>query len=178
VFARTSTSSRMIVVAGMAAASAAALSVAFAVALLVCVGALAAEAAPAAHRAPAPYGGIGATVAQFKAAHATAPGRPPAGTTYYRIDQVRNGRVMDYHVVVGWKSARTTTAILARLSGNQLPRDAKLVMPYNGFCATYRSPWLGRVIGLSSIQVSAPTHAWWNGVWAARGPVAREGCRG
>jgi hypothetical protein len=173
VVARTSTRSRMIEVSVTAATSAAALSVAFAVALLICVCAFPAEAAPA-----APYGGIGATVAQFEAAHATAPGAPPAGTTYYRIDHVRNGRVMDYHVVVGWKSARTATAILARLTGNQLPPDAKLVMPYNGFCATYRSRWLGRVIGLSTIQVSAPTHAWWNGVWAARGHAAQEGCKG
>ena len=123
------------------------------------------------------YAGIGATVAEFRAAHATTSGRPPAGATYYRIDGIHNGRVVDYHVVVGWKAGRSTSAILARLTG-ELPSDAKLVVPYNGFCATYRSRWLGRVIGLPNIQVSAPTHAWWNGVWAGRGPSPRGGCKG
>jgi hypothetical protein len=145
--------------------------------LAVFVGTWAAAAAPR-RTAVTPYGGIGARVAAFKAAHANSPGRPPAGITYYRIDQVRNGRVADYHVVVGWNPARTPSAILARLTGRQLPSDAKLVMPYNGFCATYRSPWLGRVIGLPTIQVSAPVHAWWNGAWAGRGPASRGGCKG
>ena len=89
--------------------------------LIVFVAAWAAEAAPR-RTAAMPYGGIGATVVEFNAAHATAPGRPPAGTTHYRIEHVRNGRVMDYHVVVGWKSARTPSAILARLTGHQLPQ--------------------------------------------------------
>lgn len=124
------------------------------------------------------YAGIGATVAAFRAAHATTSGSPPAGATYYRIDRIRNGRVVNYHVVVGWKAGRSTSAILARLTGRELPSDAKLVVPYNGFCATYRSRWLGRVIGLPIIQVSAPTHAWWNGVWAGRGPSPRGGCKG
>jgi hypothetical protein len=41
------------------------------------------------------YAGIGATVADFRAAHATTSGRPPAGATYYRIDRIHNGRVAD-----------------------------------------------------------------------------------
>ena len=123
------------------------------------------------------YGGIGATIAQFAAAHPNRPGKPSAGTVYYRIDATRNGRVEDYHVVVGWKSKRSTSALLALLTGRELPSDAKLVNPYNGFCATYRSRWLGRVIGLPDIQVAAPEHAWWNGVWAGRGPPG-TGCKG
>ena len=79
------------------------------------------------------YAGIGATVAAFRAAHATTSGSPPAGATYYRIDRIRNGRVVNYHVVVGWKAGRSTSAILARLTGRELPSDAKLVVPYNGF---------------------------------------------
>src|SRR6476620_3659221 len=110
------------------------------------------------------YAGIGATVAEFRAAHATTSGRPPAGAIYYRIEGIRNGRVVGYHVVVGWTAGRSTSALLAALTGRELPSDAKLVVPYNGFCATYRSRWLGRVVGLPNIQVSAPTHAWWNGV--------------
>ena len=66
------------------------------IAALVAVGA-----SPLQAREPA-YGGIGATIAHFNAAHANGRGNPPAGTTYYRIDRARNGRVEDYHVVVGW----------------------------------------------------------------------------
>ena len=141
------------------------------IAALVAVGA-----SPLQAREPA-YGGIGATIAHFNAAHANRPGKPSAGTVYYRIDTTRNGRVEDYHVVVGWKSKRSTSALLALLTGRELPSDAKLVNPYNGFCATYRSRWLGRVIGLPDIQVAAPEHAWWNGVWAGRGPPG-TGCKG
>ena len=142
------------------------------IAALVAVGA-----SPLQAREPA-YGGIGATIARFNAARAHGLGKPPAGMTYYRVDGIRNGRVVDYHVVVGWKSGRSTSELLAQLAGLELPSDAKLVVPYNGFCATYRSRWLGRVVGLPTIQVSAPTHAWWNGVWAGRGPTPRAGCKG
>jgi hypothetical protein len=134
-----------------------------------------AGASPLQAREPA-YGGIGATIAQFNAAHANSPGKPPVGTTYYRVDGTRNGRVEDYHVVVGWSSKRSTSELLARLTGRELPSDAKLVKPYNGFCAVYRSRWLGRVIGLPTIDVSAPKHAGWNGAWAGRG--AGTGCKG
>jgi hypothetical protein len=44
-----------------------------------------------------PHGGIGATVADFAAAHHDGPGKPPAGTTYYHIDSTRSGRVIGYH---------------------------------------------------------------------------------
>jgi hypothetical protein len=116
------------------------------------------------------YGGIGATIAHFKAEHANRPGNPPAGTTYYRIDRTRDGRVETYHVVVGWKSKRNTSELLERLTGRELPGDAKLVQAYNGYCATYQSRWLGRVIGLPYIRVYAPKHIGskgvWNAVWA------------
>ena len=128
----------------------------FQVAAVAIIAALVAVAAsPLQAREPA-YGGIGATIAQFNAAHPNRPGKPSAGTIYYRIDTTRNGRVEDYHVVVGWKSKRSTSALLARLTGRELPSDAKIVNPYNGFCAMYRSRWLGRVIGLPDIQVAAP----------------------
>ena len=119
------------------------------------------------------YGGVGATIAQFNAAHTNRPGTPPAGTTYYRIERTRNGRVEDYHVVVGWKSKRSTSQLLARLTGQELPSDAKIVKPYNGYCAIYRSRWLARVIGLPYVTVYAPTSGWWNGVWPSLGPACR-----
>jgi hypothetical protein len=51
------------------------------------------------------------------------------------VVRTRNGRVDDYHVVVDWNSKRSTSALLARLTGRELPSDAKLIKPYNGFCA-------------------------------------------
>jgi hypothetical protein len=135
------------------------------VAALVAVGAAQA-------REPA-YGGIGATIAHFNAAHANGRGKPPAGTTYYRVDRTRNGRVEDYHVVVGWKSKRSTSELLARLTGRELPGDAKIVKAYAGYCAIYRSRWLGRVIGLPYITVYAPENTWWNGAWAGLGPACK-----
>jgi hypothetical protein len=137
------------------------------IAALVAVGA-----SPLQAREPA-YGGIGATIAHFNAAHANRPGNPPAGTTYYRVDRTRNGRVEDYHVVVGWKSKRNTSELLARLTGRELPSDAKIVRAYAGYCAIYRSPWLGRVTGLPYITVYAPKNSWWNGVWAGLGPACK-----
>jgi hypothetical protein len=84
---------------------------------------------------PSPvYSGIGATVAAFKAAHQNGYGHPPVGITYYRVDWAHGGRVGDYHVVVGWRSYRSL-----------LPADAKLVQPYNGYCAIYESRWIRRV---------------------------------
>src|SRR5262249_19488605 len=94
---------------------------------------------------PPSYGGIGATVASFDAAHQNGPGHPPAGITYYRVDWARGGRVLGYHVDVGWRSKRSDAVLLERLTGRQLPADARLVKPYNGYCAVYQSRWLGRV---------------------------------
>ena len=121
------------------------------------------------------YGGIGASVANFTANHLNRPGKPPKGTTYYRIGLTRNGRVWVYHVVVGWTSKRSGPQVLARLTGKQLPADALLVQPYNGYCAVYRSRWLGHVIGLPYIVLYVPEHQpWWsNGATASRAPVCR-----
>ena len=60
--------------------------------------------------------GIGATIAGFAAANPNGSGVPAVGTTYFRIDGQRNGRVSNYHVVVGWKSQRSGLGLLARLS--------------------------------------------------------------
>jgi hypothetical protein len=106
---------------------------------------LALVAAPLQARTPA-YGGIGATVANFDAANPHGTGTPPPGTTYYQVDDTRGGRVLAYHVVVGWTSRRSASGLLARLTGRELPTDAHLVKPYNGYCAVYRSRWLGKVL--------------------------------
>jgi hypothetical protein len=144
---------------------------------------------------PPSYGGIGATVAAFTAAHRNGPGEPPVGVTYYRVDAARGGRVLGYHVDVGWRSKRIDAVLLERLTGPQLPADAKLVQPYNGYCAIYQSRWLGRVLfGLprsfggghvfrtAYIIVYVPTRAgakranvgyWWNEAGASVGPQCR-----
>jgi hypothetical protein len=142
------------------------------------------------------YAGIGAPVASFYARNPDGPGKPPVGVTYYRVDSSRNGRVLGYHVVVGWRSRRSASQLLARLSGRELPSDALLVKPYNGYCAVYQSRWLGKaVFGLprrfggrhvfrtAYIIIYAPqpgpaTHAagvsaWWNEVGASLVPICR-----
>ena len=144
---------------------------------------------------PPSYGGIGATVTAFNAAHQNGPGHPPVGMTYYRVDSAHGGRVLAYHVVVGWRSKRSDAVLLERLTGRQLPADAKLVQPYNGYCAVYQSQWLGRVaLGLprseggghvfrtAYIEVYVPTRAGatranvgygWNEASASLGPQCR-----
>ncbi len=117
--------------------------------------------------------GIGATITRFGAANRNGSGRPPVGATYYRIDGERGGRVSNYHVVVGWKSGqRSGLGLLTRLVRG-LPSDAKAVRPYDGYCAIYRSGWLGKMIGLPYVIVYAPQRYWWNGVSASLNPKCR-----
>jgi hypothetical protein len=97
------------------------------------------------------------------------------------------GRVVYYHVVVGSPPKRSTSALLARLTGQELPSDAKLVKPYNGYCAVYRSRWLGKVVfglpkhlddgklfrfGYAIVYVNRKGE-WWNGVSASDSPICR-----
>ena len=144
--------------------------------VLVAVVLTVAAAAASSLQVPTPsYGGIGATFRNFKADHQDAPGKPPKGTTYYRVDETRRGRVWVYHVIVGWRQKRGASQLLARLTGKQLPADAVALKPYNGYCAVYRSRWLGRVIGLPYIVVYVPEHQrWWtNGATASQAPACR-----
>ena len=78
-------------------------------------------------------------------------------------------------MTVGWTQKRSASQLLARLTGKQLPADAVALKPYNGYCAVYRSRWLGRVIGLPYIVVYVPEHQrWWtNGATASRAPACR-----
>jgi hypothetical protein len=132
------------------------------------------------------YGGVGARLASFDAANAHGVGTPPAGQTYYQVDNTRQGRVTDYHVVVGSPSKRSTSAILARLTGQELPNDAQVVKPYNGYCAVYRSRWLGKVLwGLPrhyfgklerfgyAIVIVNRKGGWWNEVNSSIVPACR-----
>lgn len=132
------------------------------------------------------YGGIGATLADFSASNPDGPGKPPPGTTYYRIDRAQNGRVLGYHVVIGWPTRYRPYVVLRRLTGRELPSDVRVVKPYNGYCAIYRSRWLSRVAGPPGpflyIVVYAPTRAaakragvgWpWNGVEVSIDPNCR-----
>jgi hypothetical protein len=144
--------------------------------VLVAVVLTVATAAASSNKALTPsYGGIGATLGNFEADHQDAAGEPPKGTTYYRVGETRRGRVWVYHVTVGWTQKRSASQLLVRLTGKQLPADAVAVKPYNGYCAVYRSRWLGRVIGLPYIVVYVPEHQrWWtNGATASRAPVCR-----
>ncbi len=51
-----------------------------------------------------PYGGIGATVANFYAANPHGTGKPSTGMTCYRVGAIQGGRVIGFNVVVGWRS--------------------------------------------------------------------------
>ena len=134
------------------------------------------------------YGGIGATVANFYAANPHGTGTPPAGTTYYEVDDTRGRRVLAYHVVVGWTTKRRASGLLARLTGRELPTDAHLVKPYNGYCTVYRSRWLGKVLfglprrfgtrrvfrtGYIIVYVTQRASANWNGASASLVPICR-----
>jgi hypothetical protein len=158
-----------------------------AVGIMLMCGTSAVGAAPLRGRALA-YGGIGATVASFYTANPHGVGRPPAGKSYYRVDETRNGRVSSYHVVVGAGSAPSATGLLARLTGTELPTDAHLVKPYNRYCAVYRSRWLGKVVfGLPGpfgthhvfrtayiiVYVPEREPLWSNGVMASLAPACR-----
>jgi hypothetical protein len=132
-----------------------------------------------------PYGGIGATVANFYASNPHGKGKPPVGTTYYRVGTAEHGRVIQYSVVVGWRSGYRASAILRRLTGRrELPSDAHVVQPYDGYCAIYRSRWLSRVTHLHFpyVIVYAPTRAgakranvgWpWNFATSSMDPACR-----
>jgi hypothetical protein len=120
------------------------------------------------------YAGVGATLASFEAAHPNGPGKPHTGVTYFRATLTHNGRVWVYHVVVGWKTKRDPTKVFSLLA-RDLPPDAKAVKPYDGYCAVYRSSWLGRITGLPYIVLYAPHSKWWSNA----ATVSRAGkCRG
>jgi hypothetical protein len=98
------------------------------------------------------YGGIGANASSFYAQNAHAPGAPPAGVHYYRIDDKRDGRVATFHVVLNRKQKLTGAEIKRLVTGRELPADAvqvqgwKYFQFWNGYCAIYKSRWLGRVL--------------------------------
>lgn len=120
------------------------------------------------------YAGVGSTLASFEAAHTNGPGDPPPGVTYFRATVTHDGRVWVYHVVVGWKTKRDPSKVFSLLA-RDLPPDASAVKRYDGYCAVYRSGWLGSVTGLPYIVLYAPHGKWWsNGA-----TISRVGkCRG
>jgi hypothetical protein len=97
------------------------------------------------------YGGVGATISAFNAENPQRGGMPPAGAVDYRINDIRDGRVAGYDVVVNPKS-KLTRADLIGLLTRELPVDAtqvqgwKLNLNPGSYCAIYRSSWLGRVL--------------------------------
>ena len=91
------------------------------------------------------YGGIGATVAAFSAARPSGAERPRSQSVYYQIDNVRSGRVSNYHVVVNGRQ-RSGQELLTLMTAHGLPTDARMVKAYNGSCAIYQSRWLGHVL--------------------------------
>jgi hypothetical protein len=96
------------------------------------------------------YGGIGAFVWHFDAQNAHGSATPPVGAASYRIDDSRDGRVAAYHVALNPQSKLRTAELKRRVTARELPRDAKQIKGWkqpvsgDGYCAVYRSRWLGR----------------------------------
>ena len=97
------------------------------------------------------YGGIGASVSRFYGQNARTSGKPPLGVAY-RVDDARAGRVAAYHIVLDAKSKLTNAELRRLVTGRELPVDVKEVQGWKyapiwrGYCAIYKSRWLGRVL--------------------------------
>ena len=94
------------------------------------------------------YGGLGATVAAFRAQNTHVPGFPPLGAAYYTIDQTRKGRVIAFHVEINATPRFANFERLALLAGIDLPLDAREVIRHNT-CHVWRSATLKRMIGMA-----------------------------
>jgi hypothetical protein len=97
------------------------------------------------------YGGIGATISHFNAQNPHDSGTPPVGAAYYRIDDPRWGRAVQYHVELNPQSKLSTAALERLMTVGELPADAKQIKGWkhgvgSGYCAVYKSRWLGRVL--------------------------------
>ena len=97
------------------------------------------------------YGGIGATISHFNAQNPHGSGTPPAGAAYYRIDDPRWGRAVQYHVEFNPQSKLSTADLKRLMTVGELPADARQIKRWkhgvgNGYCAVYKSRWLGRVL--------------------------------
>ena len=98
------------------------------------------------------YGGIGAVLSHFDAQNAHGSGTPPLGAAYYRIDDLRRGRVAAYHVALNPQSKLSTAELKRLVTGSELPKDSKQIKGWThplsggGYCAVYRSRWLGRAL--------------------------------
>ena len=123
-------------------------------------------AAPLQAQSPA-YGGIGARLSHFNALNPPNSGTPPVGVAYYRIADLRSGRVASYHVALSPQSQLTATKLRRLLTGRELPADAKQIKRWKpdldgGHCAVYKSRWLRRrlygpyvVLYVSAVRQSA-----------------------
>ena len=95
------------------------------------------------------YGGIGAVLSRFDSQNAHGSGTPPLGATYYRIDDLRRGRVAAYHVTLNPQSKLSTAELKRLVTASELPMDSKQIKGWahpvsgGGYCAVYRSRWLG-----------------------------------
>jgi hypothetical protein len=125
------------------------------------------------------YGGIGAVLSHFEAQNAQGSGTPPLGAAYYRIDDLRGGRVAAYHVALNPQSKLSVTELKRLVTASQLPKDAKQIKGWrhpvsgSGYCAVYRSRWLGRrlygryvIVGVSARDQTA-------GAWVSTAPFCR-----
>jgi len=139
-------------------------------------------AAPAS--AQATYGGIGAVLSRFNAQNPHDAGTPPAGVAYYRIDDRRtdlNGeeRVASYHVVLNPHSNLSSLQLKRLVTARELPADAKQIKGWkhpvggSGYCAVYRSRWLGRALYGPYVVTWVSAGDQTAGAWVSTAPFCR-----
>lgn len=126
------------------------------------------------------YGGIGATVSSFYAANPHDSGKPPVGVAYYAIDDPRGGRVASYHVVLNPQSKLSTADLKRLVTARELPADAEQIKGWKhpmgvepGYCAVYKSRWLGRALYGPYIIVGVSARYQTAGAWVSTAPFCR-----
>ena len=125
------------------------------------------------------YGGIGAVLSRFDAQNAHGSGTPPLGSAYYRIDDLRRGRVAAYHVELNPQSKLSTAELKRLVTASELPKDSKQVKGWThpvsggGYCAVYRSRWLGRALYGRYVVVGVSARDQTAGAWVSTAPFCR-----
>jgi hypothetical protein len=129
--------------------------------------------------AQATYGGIGAVLSRFNAQNPHDAGTPPAGVAYYRIDDRRGGRVASYHVVLNPHSNLSSLQLKRLVTARELPADAKQIKGWkhpvggSGYCAVYKSRWLGRALYGPYVVTWVSAGDQTAGAWVSTAPFCR-----
>lgn len=125
------------------------------------------------------YGGIGAVLSRFNAQNPHVSATPLVGVAYYQVDDPRAGRVAAYHVVLNPQSNLTTAELKRLVTATELPADAEQIKNWKhtplgiGYCAVYKSRWLGRVLYGPYVVVGVSARGQTAGAWVSTAPFCR-----